>query len=1206
MPVFSTSTDFATILSGLNGAARDKFLTAAANFAAKAEAGKKASITIAGVKYTAAKGAFSSTNQVTFKIGSGTFDPQATTASINTLGTAIAAASGSSSPTPSPSATQALTATAGETLFGTAGTNDTFTATSATYQNGDIIGDSSTKDADVLNVTVTDDVTAVPITVGVETANFILQAFSTAGTADTFEVAATNLGVSTLTVDLDRAGSSISKAAVTGVKSGVTVTASDDFTGTVSVATGVDDASVTVNAAATTLTQTNGTGTAAAVTLKSTASTAATLTTATDGAATLTTTAAGMTAAATTATTLTATSAGDLVIQAGAATSVKATATGTIDASTAALTAATSVDLTATKNISVSTAAATAATLSAGGTTASTVTDTTKLASLSLSGNGSAHTFNITAADKVAAVTVTGSQNVTVKASAADIDGLTDNKFTFTDSSTGTTTLEVGTAAGDMDLSAAKADVIQLAIDNTGKTATLASAAALTISTDQSGGTLDGVDATKSANTLTIKLDDGAATGAAAVDLTGVTITDLASVTINASTDDAASKIDGLTASANNTSVTVNTGALGVSLANTNAFGTGKLTVNATGAGAVALGTATVNATGGVTIAAGSGGITGTSTLNAGSTGAISVTSSGAVTLGTTTSATTSVSTSSGAVTLGTSNIATSLTVTNTGTGLVTLGAVSKSGTAATAAVTSGSGGVKAGGAIDLGTGTLTVTSSGGIDFDNKVITAASLTASGAGAVTKLDIDSTKLSTVTTGSGADALALTNLTKGVTVDAGGGNDTITVSTNSAASTTYTINGGAGTLDTLLVGTQDISAGTVTLSGIERLSLGNGSKLSAAQISGQSFIVTDAAGTNSFNVIVGTTTTAVDLSALVIDTAQLTAADSFVVDGSAATVALTLKASSIGDSLTGGTVADTITGGSGNDTLTGLAGGDSLVGGAGDDSLDGGVGADVVSGGDGNDTYAFGTAVGANIEGTGTGTATGIVVNLGSTALGSVGVFATTGKYLSGGLSSVAANSVAYLFGTDSASNSSVVDTLSSIENVSGSAGDDYIVGSSSANTITGGAGADSLTGGASADRFVVAAAADSNTTNGVDRITDFAGGTDILDLAVAATGTINTGSAGADLSVDSADVASTGTSVGTLLTDLQTAADALAADEFDHAGDTFVVKITGASLAGTDVFYVVQNTGADTTVTAADTIIALVGTSTAALTVATVV
>jgi hypothetical protein len=150
-----------------------------------------------------------------------------------------------------------------------------------------------------------------------------------------------------------------------------------------------------------------------------------------------------------------------------------------------------------------------------------------------------------------------------------------------------------------------------------------------------------------------------------------------------------------------------------------------------------------------------------------------------------------------------------------------------------------------------------------------------------------------------------------------------------------------------------------------------------------------------------------------------------------------------------------------------------------------------------------------------------------------------------------------------------------------------------------------AGADTLSGTSGTDTFTIAQA-DSNTTAGMDSITNFLAGTDRLDLDVAGTGTVNTGSTNADVSNNSANVASTGTTTTTLLANLQTAADALGANLFDQAGDTFAVTITGASVGGTDVSYVVQNAGADTNVTAADTIIALTGTSTKAITVATII
>ena len=122
---------------------------------------------------------------------------------------------------------------------------------------------------------------------------------------------------------------------------------------------------------------------------------------------------------------------------------------------------------------------------------------------------------------------------------------------------------------------------------------------------------------------------------------------------------------------------------------------------------------------------------------------------------------------------------------------------------------------------------------------------------------------------------------------------------------------------------------------------------------------------------------------------------------------------------------GTQIENAVGGSGNDTLIGNDVANTLTGGAGDDTLTGGAGADTLSGGAGTDTASY------------SGSSSGVTVNL------------ATGSH-SGG---------------DAAG-----DTLSSIENVTGSSSADTLTGDSSANTLTGGAGSDTLTGGAGDDTF----------------------------------------------------------------------------------------------------------------------------------------
>jgi Ca2+-binding RTX toxin-like protein len=148
-------------------------------------------------------------------------------------------------------------------------------------------------------------------------------------------------------------------------------------------------------------------------------------------------------------------------------------------------------------------------------------------------------------------------------------------------------------------------------------------------------------------------------------------------------------------------------------------------------------------------------------------------------------------------------------------------------------------------------------------------------------------------------------------------------------------------------------------------------------------------------------------------------------------------------------TGNDLANVITGGAGNDTLSGLAGNDTLNGGAGADTLDGGAGNDALNGGGGSDTATYATAIAA------------VTVNL--------------------------ATAVA----TGGAGN----DTLSSVENLTGSAFDDTLTGNGAANvldgdagndtlnglagsdTLNGGAGADTMAGGAGNDTYVVDSLAD---------------------------------------------------------------------------------------------------------------------------------
>jgi serralysin len=205
------------------------------------------------------------------------------------------------------------------------------------------------------------------------------------------------------------------------------------------------------------------------------------------------------------------------------------------------------------------------------------------------------------------------------------------------------------------------------------------------------------------------------------------------------------------------------------------------------------------------------------------------------------------------------------------------------------------------------------------------------------------------------------------------------------------------------------------------------------------------------------------------------------------GGGRNVLIDLKAATLDDSRTGGgmpssakgiyggytiangVVIENATAGSGNDilrgndsanVLKGRAGNDVLAGGRGRDTLDGGAGADTLAGGAGSDTLSYASAT------------SGVTVKL----------WKTTAQDTKG----------------------AGKDTLTSIENLSGSRFDDRLTGSNGNNIIQGGAGndwlyghrgQDWLTGDAGADRFVF------NTLDyATDIITDFEIGVDKVAIS----------------------------------------------------------------------------------------------------------
>ena len=154
----------------------------------------------------------------------------------------------------------------------------------------------------------------------------------------------------------------------------------------------------------------------------------------------------------------------------------------------------------------------------------------------------------------------------------------------------------------------------------------------------------------------------------------------------------------------------------------------------------------------------------------------------------------------------------------------------------------------------------------------------------------------------------------------------------------------------------------------------------------------------------------------------------------------------------ENITGSNYNDTITGSTGANYLRGILGNDSLSGDNGDDTLEGGDGADTLNGGAGIDTVTYENSP------------TAVNINLGT---GSVSGGEATG------------------------------DSLSSIENVRGSAFNDTLTGDSVGNLLEGMDGDDTLTGGVGADTL--------NGGNGVD-VADYSASGAAINLTMSGSST----------------------------------------------------------------------------------------------------
>jgi Ca2+-binding RTX toxin-like protein len=173
-----------------------------------------------------------------------------------------------------------------------------------------------------------------------------------------------------------------------------------------------------------------------------------------------------------------------------------------------------------------------------------------------------------------------------------------------------------------------------------------------------------------------------------------------------------------------------------------------------------------------------------------------------------------------------------------------------------------------------------------------------------------------------------------------------------------------------------------------------------------------------------------------------------------------------------------------------TATGTINNDDFIGTSGPDTLVGTSGADAMTGLAGNDTYTVNNAGDLVIEALNQGTDT---------------VQAAISYTLPNNVENLLLTGSGNLNGTGNGLNNQITGN-SGNNNLNGAAGNDSLNGAAGNDTLNGAAGRDTLTGGTGTDIFIFQFG--QSTAAALDRVTDFAIGTDKIDLLSQAGGAIN--------------------------------------------------------------------------------------------------